>query len=89
MVTEFNRNGYEVYFEEVPQGYNVSCPRSGFCRMGSPTEASKQGLAYYDFDGGPFIAVGDNLKTHHSPNLPDKVIKRIEPSEDGVLLITE
>lgn len=83
-VTFKNRNGLAVSFE--PHGDNhmkFDCPDSHYWRFG---HGNPTGIGFVDPEGGPFVAVGDNLQKHHHSGLPDKVVASIENSDHGIYL---
>lgn len=80
-----NRNGLEVIFQEVENGFVVSCPDSSYARRGI---ADNGDFSFWDPEGGPFIHVGDHL-SEFAKGLPDLEIKAIEQHVDGSLLITK
>lgn len=95
-VTFKNRNRLEVTFtphdvswDEKAEGLSymkMECPDSLYWRSGSKDPF---GISFVDPEGGPFVAVGDNLEKHHHPDLPNMVVKAIERSDHGIYLTLE
>lgn len=50
--------------------------QTGFIRFGA-TEWDPNKVDYIDFDGGPIVALGDNIGDLH-PLLPDEIVTHIE-----------
>jgi hypothetical protein len=69
----------------IPEGFKLET-ESGFCRFGS---AAGGGLSFVDPSGGPFIHVGDKIADIVRGLESEAVIKRIDSTEEGIILVTE
>jgi len=65
-----------------PNRWKFNC--HGSCRFGS----NDNGLTFVDPSGGPFIGIGDTLKSINK-NLPDEKIISIESDDENIYFITK
>ena len=69
----------------IPEGFKLET-ESGFCRFGSDAVGN---LFFVDPSGGPFIGVGDRISEIVQGLESEAVVKRIDSTEEGIILVTE